>query len=350
MPILGQGILPSGAAGNELVAVTRRAFIPQVVVQIYQATPLLSALLANAEPIEGGVSPITAPVQGTSMVTTSATDYAGSFTAPQVQTGLQNAEFNLKAIVTPIPFYVMEGLVQIDASVIPLVEARMNDAGNSIAQYLSSNLYTSSTNPLDIWSLVDAVGNTDPVRGPYGNIARGANTWWQANERTIASITTTTTWTRQNVLAAIASASSFSGGEMPTFGVCSIGAWTALAQDFIGQERYVITPEKAFAESEEGARAVFTALSVAGVPIYADPFMPRDSGGGENGVLYLFNTSYMGFKIHADAAFALAGPESLLPNFQLGYIMVLVCLLEFVCTKPKAQARITTFDLGLNVG
>src|SRR5262245_40631447 len=113
MPILGQGILPSGPAGNELVAVTRRAFIPQVVVQIYQATPLLSALLANAEPIEGGVSPITAPVQGTAMVTTSATDYAGSFTAPQVQTGLQNAEFNLKAIVTPIPFYVMEGLVQI---------------------------------------------------------------------------------------------------------------------------------------------------------------------------------------------------------------------------------------------
>jgi hypothetical protein len=338
MPILGQGILPSGPAGAELVAVTRRAFIPKVVVQIYQATPLLSALLANAEPIEGGVSPITCPVQGTAMVSTSATDYAGSFTAPTVQTGLQNAEFNLKAIVTPIPFYVMEGLVQIDAAVIPLLEARMNDAGNSITNYLATNLYTQAASLLDIWALPSAVDNANPAIANYGGIDRTVNAWWRANERTIDSIIGAAgPWSRINVLAAIASASAYSGGEMPTFGVCSLGAWTALAADFVSQERYVITPEAAFSEAEEGARALFTALSVGGVPIYADPYMTDGT------ILYLFNTSYMGFKIHADAAFALAGPESLLPNFQLGYIMVLVALLEFVVTKPKAQSKITGF-------
>ncbi|HJR03493.1 MAG TPA: hypothetical protein VKA83_17785, partial [Methylomirabilota bacterium] len=78
------------------------------------------------------MSPVTQPVQGASMVTTQKTDYSGSFNAPQIQSGIQNAEFNLKAYVTPVPFYAMEGLGQEGAQIIPLIEARMNDAGNSI--------------------------------------------------------------------------------------------------------------------------------------------------------------------------------------------------------------------------
>lgn len=342
MPTLGTGILPSGAAGNELVAMTRRAFVPKVIVQINQATPLLSALLANAEPVMGGVSPVTVPVQGTAMVTTSATDYAGSFAAPQVQPGLSNAEFNLKAIVTPIPFYVMEGLVQIDASVIPIIEARMNDAGNSIATYLATNLFTASTSNLDIWSLPDIINTANPARGNYGGIERVANAWWQGNLKTITSIMSATAWGRANVVGAIASAVNGSGGEMPTFGICGIGAWAALANDFLGNERYLVTPESSFDEASSGARALFTALQVAGVPIYADPFASSTE-------LLLLNTSYLGFKIHADAAFAVAGPESLLPNFQLGWIMVLVALLEAVCSKPKAQARTTGWTGNLSV-
>lgn len=334
MATLGQGILPSGAVGNELVAVTRRAFIPKVIVQLYKATATLSALLANAEPVSGGVSPITAPVQGSAMVQTQTTDYSGGFTAPQVRTGLQNAEFNLKAMVTPIPFYVMEGLAQVDASVIPIIEARMNDAGNSITDYLSTNLWTASTSVLDIWSIPDVIATGNPARGNFGGIERAANTFWQGNAKTITTIAGNTAWTRNNVLAAILSAAKAAGGEMPSFGVVGPGSWAALSQDYVGSERYVITPEQSFVEGQEGARAVFTALSVAGVPIYMDLYQTENQ-------LTLFNTSYLGFKIHSDAAFAVAGPESLLPNFQLGYIMVLVTLLEFVCTKPAAQTLAT---------
>ena len=39
MPVLGQGIIPSGSIANELTAVTRRAFIPKLVVQLYNSTP-----------------------------------------------------------------------------------------------------------------------------------------------------------------------------------------------------------------------------------------------------------------------------------------------------------------------
>jgi hypothetical protein len=340
MPILGTGTLPSGAVGNELVAVTRRAFIPKVIVQLYKATPLLSALLANAEPVTGGVSPVTIPLQGTQMVNTQTTDYSGGFTAPQVQTGLQNAEFNLKAMVTPIPFYVLEGLVQLDAAVIPLLEARMNDAGNSMADYLANKLWAaqSANSTLDIYAIADAFSDTNPTQANFGGVDRtvAANAFWKANKKTITSITGGTTWTRQNVLASIASAVKASGGEMPTFGIVGLGSWAQLATDYVGSERYLITPERSFDEAAEGERALFTALSVAGVPIYADPYSSENQ-------LALFNMSYLGFKIHSDAAFAVAGPESLLSNNQLGYIMVLVTLLEFVCSKPAAQTLTTSW-------
>ena len=67
MPIGGGFLPPSGSVLTELSAVTRRAFIPKVIVQLYQSTPTLSAFLAAAEPISGGVSPITVPLQNTAI-------------------------------------------------------------------------------------------------------------------------------------------------------------------------------------------------------------------------------------------------------------------------------------------
>ena len=50
MPVYGQGFVPgSGAIANELTAVTRRAFVPKLVVQIYNAAPFLSMAMRNAQ-------------------------------------------------------------------------------------------------------------------------------------------------------------------------------------------------------------------------------------------------------------------------------------------------------------
>ena len=50
MPI-GGGILPAAGTSqyNESTYVTRRAFVPKLVVQIYNSTPLLAALIANSQ-------------------------------------------------------------------------------------------------------------------------------------------------------------------------------------------------------------------------------------------------------------------------------------------------------------
>src|SRR3990167_7375460 len=182
MPLVGTGIMPSGAAATELTAVTRRAFVPKCIVQIYKARALLSALLANAQTASGGISSVTVPVQGTAMTIAQATDFSGVFTAPASQQGITEADFNLKAVVVPIGFNGFEGLVQLNAAVIPLIEARMNDAGNQAADYLSTQLFTNAT---------DATINIDGLplmagTGTYGNIAGATNTWWQANVQSVA--------------------------------------------------------------------------------------------------------------------------------------------------------------------
>ena len=143
MAQLGVGIVPSGAVGSELSALTRRAFVPRLVVQLYKSTPLLSLLLRNAQRAKGGVSQVTIPVQGGSFVSFSWSDYSGIFPQPQVLTAAQNAEFNLKLGVVPIPFMGMEALIQSSEAVIPILKARMADAKTVAVQSISSSALAS---------------------------------------------------------------------------------------------------------------------------------------------------------------------------------------------------------------
>ena len=314
--------------------------MPAVVVQIGKSTVTLSSMLAAAEPVTGGVSPISFPVQGTRMVSGSFTDYSGSFTAPQVINGLTNAEYNLKAYVVGIPYYLFEGLVQMDAEIVPILWARMNDAGNYVSDQLATFMWNalSANTGLQILSLNDIVATTNPTQGNVGNIDRTTNTWWQSNVSTIGAINgASSAWSRTNVLAAINYAQKFAGGEPPTCGIVGPGAWTAIAADAVGAESYLVDREGTYAEAAEGATIAFPALNVGGIPIYADLYAPNNTD------LWLLNFNYLGYKIHQDAAFAIAGPESLLPQFQLGYIMALFVLLENVTSKSAAHSRITGF-------
>jgi hypothetical protein len=267
MPI-GGGIIPATGSSqyNELTYVTRRAFIPKLVVQLYNSTPLLAALLANSQQATGGVSSVTVPVQGSQFVNAQWSDYSGSFAQPAVQQGAYNAEFDLKLMIAPVPFLGMEGAVQQDHAIIPLIEARMNDATNVMMDAMATSLYTNSTNTQQFTGLPAAVS----ASGTYGNIDRSAYTWWQSKAYAAGSVNPT----RQNVLQYI-SGTVKNGAEVPTFGVCGFGTWTLLAQDYVGQEQYVITPGAGFNDSTDGPQAAFRALMVAGVPIYPDPYCPE---------------------------------------------------------------------------
>ena len=332
MPI-GGGILPASGSNqfNELTYVTRRAFIPKLVVQIYNSTPLMAALIANSQTASGGVSSVTVPVQGSQFVNAQWSDYSGSFAQPSVQQGAYQAEFNLKLLVSPVPFLGMEGAVQQDYAIIPLIEARMNDATNVMMEAMATSLYTNTTDTQQFIGLPAAIDDGTGT-ATYGNIDRSTQTWWKSKQYAAGSVNPT----RQNVLQYI-SGTVKNGAEVPTFGVCGFGTWTLLAQDYVGQENYMITPGSGFDGDANGPQAAFRALMVAGVPIYPDPFCPE-------GTLYFLNSNYLSLYIHEQASFAFTGFESTLPNFQIGYVGAVLMIAELVNTKPKAMTKITGYN------
>jgi hypothetical protein len=322
----------AGAVASELTAVTRRAFVPKLVVQTYQSTPLLAMLLANNQTASGGASSITVPVQGTNMVNTQAADYSGTFSQPSVLPGIQNAEFNLKLSITPIPFLGMEAAVQVDYAVVPIIEARMNDAGNNLAAFWSNALYNNTSNNLQLIGLPGAVDDSTNLVS-YGNISRLANTFFKSKVYAAGSVNPT----RQNVLQYLTGCAKSAGGEMPNFAVCGFGTWALLAQDFIGQETYMVTPGSSFDKLEDGPRSGFRALMVAGVPVFADMNCPE-------GTMYILNSNYLSMYIHEQGSFAFTGFESTLSNFQLGYVGAIVNIAELVLTKPSSCARVGGYN------
>jgi hypothetical protein len=329
MPI-GGGILPASGTNqyNELTYVTRRAFIPKLVVQLYNSTPLMAALLANSQQASGGVSSVTAPVQGAQFVNAQWSDYSGSFTQPAVQQGAYNAEWNLKLMIAPVPFLGMEGVVQQDFAIVPLIEARMNDATNVMLDAMSYSLYNNISNAQQFTGLPLAVDDGTSGTNTYGNIDRSAYTWWKSKVYNAGNVNPT----RQNMLQYI-SGTVKNCGEIPSFGVCGMGTWTLLAQDYVGQEQYVITPGSGFNNEGDGPQAAFRALMVAGVPIYPDPYCPE-------GKIYFLNCNYLSLYVHEQGSFVFTGFESTLPNWQIGYVGAVLTIAELVSTKPKSMTQV----------
>jgi hypothetical protein len=331
VPQFGSGVIPAqGAIASELSAVVRRGFMPRFYVQIYKSAPLIAALLASAQVASGGLSPITVPVQGTPMVTGQWTDYSGSFAQPAVTPGLQDAEFNLKAFVSTLPMLGMEGLVQLDYSIVPLIEARVNDTTNVTIDTFANALFNNVSNTQQLVGLPAAIDDgTNSIS--YGGINRTTSQFWKS----LFVAAGATTPTRALMLQYIGQVTKVTG-EMPTMGIMGFGTWTNLASDFVSNERYNVTPGSAFG-ADYKVQSLFRALDVAGVPFYADPYCPE-------GTLYLINTNYLTLYLHERAAFSFTGFESTLPNNQLGYIAAVLSLLELVNVKPRAHGRIT----GLN--
>jgi hypothetical protein len=231
-------------------------------------------------------------------------------------------------MISPVPFLGMEGAVQQDAAIIPLIEARMNDATNVMMDAMATALYNNTTNTQQFIGLPAAVS----ASGTYGNINRSTYSWWQSKAYDAGSKNPT----RQNILQYI-SGTVKNGAEMPSFGVCGFGTWTLLAQDFVGQEQYVITPGSGFDGDNNGPQAAFRALMVAGVPIYPDPYCPE-------GTVYFLNTNYLSLYIHEQGSFVFTGFESTLPNWQIGYVGAVLMIAELVNVKPKAMTVVSNYN------
>ena len=328
MPQFGIGIVPPvGAVAAELTAVTRRAFLTSVIIQWGQADPLIAALLETAMMASGGLSPITAPLQGNPMVTGQWVGPDGAFDQPANTPAIQNAEFNLKAFTTAIPFLGFEGLVQVDYDVVPLIEARMNDATNVTIDTFSNTLYNNIANQQQMNGLPAAVDD-GTFAASFGGITRATNTWWKSTYVHNGGATTPT----RNLLMQYIAQVTKKNGEMPKMGILGVGTWTLLTQDFMPLERYNRNVANGISSDDEGASSGFEAIMIGKVPIYCSPKCPE-------GILYLLNTDYLSLYIHEKAGFQFTGFESTLPNGQFGYIGAVLTLLELVAVKEQCHGK-----------
>jgi hypothetical protein len=349
VPQTNVGIVPGGAIGSQLVSVTRRAFIPRLVVQLYKATPLLSLLLRNAQRAKGGVSQVTVPVQNSSFVSFSWSDYSGTFPQPADVAALQNAEFNLKLGVVPIPFMGMEALIQSSEVVIPLLKARMADAKTVAVQAISSALFTNNAAfPTQVDSLFQAYDDATNVTS-YGGISRAGTpgSFWRGQLVVLGSagaILTRSAMSRYITQASVGSTtgntvnpaygiSNGGGGESIDFMVMNPGDWTTLMQDFMTVEQFRTMPGSRYG-ADTLVNAGFRGLMLQDTPIFMDPWCPK-------GEAYLLNSRYLAFYMSEDAPFAFSGFYSAIPNLQIANIGVVIVAFNVVCTKPASGMHLT---------
>jgi hypothetical protein len=342
MPLPGIGVAPaSGSLYSELAAVTRRAFVPRLFVQIYFGSPLLFYMTGNAQRAAGGLNQVTVPLQGQSMVQGQFTGYGGAFNSPVITPGIQNGQWNLGYWVVPVPLPFGETVLQATDREISLLKARMNDVYAVTRQQMATLAFTNNTNNnLYPDSLYNAYDNGTNV-ATYGGINRNAqgNAAFQGqyiNANTITTGTTTSPatvgWNRQSLATTIAQVTDKAGGEAPTFVVMAPGDYATLNNSIIGVENVYVNPGSSY-NMDTTIRTSFPNINVSGIPVFADHFCPK-------GTTYFVNVKYMSMYLSEDAAFDFSGFYSLVPLGQIGQQGVVVVGYDFICTKSVSGAAV----------
>ena len=333
MPLPGIGVVPAaGSLYTELSAVTRRAFVPKLFVQIYFGSPTLFYMTGNAQRAAGGLNQITIPMQGQSMVQGQFTGYGGGFNSPQITPGIQNGQWALAYWVVPVPLPFGETILQATDREISLLKARMNDVYAVTRQNMARLMFTNnSANSLLPNSFQDAFDNGTNFP-QYGGINRNAqgNSAFQGQYINLNSGTFslgTIGFTRSSMATLLAYVTNNAGGEAPTFVVMSPGDFATLNKDFIGNEQQVVYPGMSgVTDMNIQIRSSFPNLVVSGIPIFADHFVPQ-------GNVFGVNVKYTAMYLSEDAAFDFSGFYSLVPLGQIGQQGVVVVGYDVVTAK-----------------
>lgn len=340
MPLPGIGVAPAaGSLYNELNAVTRRAFVPRLFVQIYYGSPTLFYMTGNAQRAAGGLNQVTIPMQGQSMVQGQFTGYGGGFNSPTITPGIQNGQWNLAYWVVPVPLPFGETVIQATDREISLLKARMNDVYAVTRQNMARLFYTNnSASPLFPNSFQDAFDNGTNFP-TYGGINRNAagNSAFKGQYINTTSLSATATvatvgFTRATMATMLNYITDTAGGEAPTFVVMSPGDYATLNADFIGIEQQFVTPGNEYSMNT-AARSSFPNLNVSGIPIFQDHFVPK-------GNAFAVNVKYTAMYLSEDAAFDFSGFYSLVPLGQIGQQGVVVVGYDVISAKSVSGAWI----------
>lgn len=336
-PVVNSGFTPGGALGAQLAAITRRAFIPSVYVQIYQSHPALSLFMANAKAARGGVSQVTIPVQGASFVSFSWGSFAGDFPIPTDAAAIQNAQFDLKLGMVPVGFFGMEAILQSSEVVIPKLRAVMSDTAVVMKQAFATALYSNNYANAQAWDSLAQLYDDGTNVPSYGGITRGTggspgstSPYWNGQLITSAGSIGTT---RVGMAQLLTRVQAGAGGEAPDFAVMNPANWAVLMADFMNLEMFTTKPRSIY-DKDDVVNAGFRAIRVMDTPIFPDPFCPLGS-------MFIVNSRYVGLYMSEYAPMTFSGFESQIPVGQISDIGVLISCADLVGAKPSSGAQVT---------
>lgn len=331
-PLAGTGIAPpQGPVFNELNALTRRAYMQTVVVQLYFSSPALFMLMGAAQRAAGGLNQITAPVQGQAMVQGQWAGYAGNFNKPQIVPGVQPAQWMLSYYTVPVPLVMGEALIQSTEAIVPILDVRMNDVFAVMATQFATALYqNNSANSLMPQGFFEAFDSGTNVP-TYGGINRtqAGNEFWQGNVITnVGSNNTRAQWSTYLI-----QQTKLGGGVMGDFVVMSPGDFAVLAAQFIGTETTFVRPGGPYTV-DTNIRSGFPNVNINGVPFFLDYYCPT-------GTAYIANSKYFAMHVSEDAQWDFTGFYSLVPLGQLAMVGVGYTGYNIICTKPSSGMRLS---------
>ena len=334
MPLPGLGVAPAaGSLYTELSAVTRRAFVPKLFVQIYYGSPTLFYMTGNAQRAAGGLNQVTIPLQGQSMVQGQWTGYGGGFNSPVITPGIQNGQWNLAYWVVPVPLPFGETVIQATDREISILKARMNDVYAVTRQNMARLMFTNNAaNPQQPDSFYNAFdnGTNAPTYGGINRLAAG-NSTFQGQYINLNSGTYsqgTAGFTRAGMATLLAGVTDAAGGEAPTFVVMNPGDYATLNNTFIGIEQINQVVGNTYT-MDTAVRSSFPNLVISGIPIFADHFCPKGS-------VFGVNVKYTSMYMSEDAAFDFSGFYSLVPLGQIGQQGVVVVGYDIICAKSSS--------------
>ena len=328
--LTGSGITPGGPLGAQLAALTRRAFLPSVYVQIYQSHPLLSLFMSQAKAARGGVSQISIDVQGSSFVQFNWGSFAGDFPLPTDKTAIQPAQFSLKMGMVPIGFFGMESIIQSSEVIIPKLRAVMSDAAVVMKQAFGQALYANNYANNQAWDgLAQAYDDGTNVPA-YGGITRSPGSFWAGQ---LINNTGPQATTRVGMSSLLTRIQNGAGGEAPDYVAMNPANWAELMSDFMSLEQFTTRPSSEYGKDDR-VNAGFRAITVLNTPVFPDMFCPL-------GTAFAVNTRYAGLYMSENAPMTFSGFESQISVGQISDIGVLISVADLVCAKPSTGAQIT---------
>jgi len=239
---------------------------------------------------------------------------------------LSAAEFDIKQAAVPV---VISGLEMLQNAgkeqMIDLLDARMNVAESTLANLISSALYSDGTGNggKEITGL-DAAVPVDPTTGTYGGIDRATWTFWRSKVDASVNLGPTTIQAAMNGMWA----SLIRGSDMPDLILMDNNTWEIYVASLQAQQR--------FHQAEVGDLG-FPTLKFMGTDVCLDGGI---GGNATADTIYFLNTKYMHYRPHAQRNMVPLSPNRRYATNQDAEVQILAWAGNLTSSGSQFQGRL----------